>query len=135
MITVDLTRFAHTPFGTFGRIRLPGFECYSLELPWRNNEPWVSCIPEGLYRMERGTHAAGGGYEDLELRDVPGRMFIEIHRGNVEEDLRGCIAPGRLLGCLAGRWAVLQSRLALNGLLAALRDEEKMKLMVRWQCP
>ena len=25
---------------------------FGLELPWRGNEPYVSCIPEGLYDYE-----------------------------------------------------------------------------------
>ena len=46
---VHVERFAYTPMGTFGKMRYKGFECFTVELPWENNAPYISCIPTGIY--------------------------------------------------------------------------------------
>lgn len=74
--------------GVFSRLDLA-----SLELPWKNNDQGVSCIPAGRYRLvprstqERGNH--------LLVENVPGREWILIHRGNYPSDVLGCILVGR----------------------------------------
>ena len=52
--TLQLQRFAYTPFGTFGRLYMPEFQCFTIERPWLNNVPKESCIPEGEYGIRRG---------------------------------------------------------------------------------
>jgi hypothetical protein len=43
------------------------FQCYAIELPWLNNQPSRSCIPEGKYvlkkKMELETQMAFAGNE------------------------------------------------------------------------
>ncbi|HEY1114960.1 MAG TPA: DUF5675 family protein, partial [Chitinophagaceae bacterium] len=42
------------PEGTNGELyHLGELVCYTIELPWRENETGVSCIPEGRYRLAR----------------------------------------------------------------------------------
>lgn len=98
-----------TPFGTFGTLKLGAFTCFTLELPWKNNQRTISCIPEGKYLARLGTFKP-----DIELLGVPDRSAIEIHRANLASELRGCIAVGKELGMLRGEWAVLGSALALR---------------------
>lgn len=43
-ISVLLTRFAYSPYGTFGKLLLPEFECYTVERPWLDNKPGRSLI-------------------------------------------------------------------------------------------
>jgi len=84
---------------------------YTLELPWKENEREVSCIPAGIYKG--GPHS-GRKYKDcFGLREVPGRSGILIHSGNVKPHTKGCILPGMSAGDLDGVPAVLASKRAM----------------------
>jgi len=67
--------------------------CDTLERPWLNNQPQVSCIPEGAYdiRLDVSNH-----FKRLmpHVLDVPGRAGILIHPANWVAQLKGCIAVG-----------------------------------------
>lgn len=124
-----LTREESADTGTFGTLvvfmgdaRL--YTCHTGELPWRDNEAGVSCIPEGEYSC---CHYSSEKYPDNYLvRDVPGRDAILIHTGNFcgdrsqgyKSDVEGCILVGEELGVLDGQKAILKSRAAM----ADLRD-------------
>lgn len=70
--------------------------CYTIELPWRNNEPNRSCIPEGTYVLKRRYSPKFRWH--LEVKEVPGRSYILIHPANhAARELKGCIAPVLLL--------------------------------------
>jgi hypothetical protein len=67
-------------------------ECSMLELPWRDNQRRVSCIPEGMYRVRiRRTDKFGQHYHIL---NVPDRDAILQHGGNYTSDILGCQLPG-----------------------------------------
>jgi hypothetical protein len=67
-------------------------ECYTIELPWLNNRPNRSCIPEGTYVLKERYSPRHGRH--LEVTGVKGRSFILIHSANnALAELRGCIAP------------------------------------------
>jgi len=57
-------------------------------------------IPAGRYWCEKDMYYGGDGvggktdYPCFELRDVPGRTEIKIHKANYPHQLLGCIAPG-----------------------------------------
>ena len=128
MNVLNLIRLGkQTDEGTFGVLAYNGeLVCLSLELPWRENQTGISCIPEGvfpLYHRERwfGTERMGHTYQI----DVPGRTGILIHPANLASELEGCIAPGTRLGTLKGRRAVLHSREAfmrMKHMMAGVRD-------------
>lgn len=102
-----LERFADTPYGTFGRVSVGGMFLWILELPWRNNEVGVSCIPVGTYRVERSTfNKPRVPYPCWHLLDVPGRTEIKIHGGNTMHDVVGCQIPGYELGWIRGMWGI-----------------------------
>lgn len=67
--------------------------CYTLEDPWKNNEPFVSCIPEGAYGLILSI-SVRFGREMPRLIGVPGRFGILIHPGNTDADTEGCILVG-----------------------------------------
>ena len=106
---VKLERFAYTPDGTFGMIMINGFKCYTVERPWLDNRPNVSCIPEGSYYMRLGKYNRGD-YAAYEILNVPERSDIKIHIGNTIDDVIGCVATGYTLGYLYDKWAVTDSR-------------------------
>ena len=69
------------------------FTCKTLELPWKNNQRNVSCIPEGPYTVEkRWTQERQNHFHVL---NVPDRSFILIHSGNYYSHTLGCILPGQ----------------------------------------
>lgn len=67
------------------------FTCFTLELPWKNNERRVSCIPDGTYKCARENHKKFGWC--YRLHDVPGRDGVLIHSGTNYTHTLGCILP------------------------------------------
>ena len=64
----------------------------TLELPWRENKRNESCIPLGVYPLEKRTSYRYK--EHLHVTNVPDRALILIHPGNYFHNTRGCILPG-----------------------------------------
>ena len=78
------------------------FVCKTLELPYRDNERNVSCIPEGFYDVVPRQSPKYGNH--LHVTGVDGRSLILIHHGNYVgspnpktglPDIRGCILVGK----------------------------------------
>ncbi len=109
---------------------------WSMELPWKNNAPRVSCIPPGEYtsRMRRSPHF-GPVYE---ITGVAGRSSILIHTGNWGGDVSrgyrshvlGCVLLGLQHGRREGQLAVFVSRPAVT-LLEREMDRQPFVLEVR----
>lgn len=68
------------------------FNMCTLELPWRENQRRVSCIPEGTYEVVRRESRKFG--EHFHILNVPERDFILIHSGNFHYQIQGCILVG-----------------------------------------
>ena len=98
-ITITRTYF---PGGTNGTLSIDGvFQCYTIELPWLNNKPRVSCIPEGQYKIVTRRSPKFGLH--LYVKNVPEREFILIHPANYARiELKGCIAPVTALSGFTG---------------------------------
>lgn len=102
MNTLVLTRFARTPFGVFGRYRLPGGnQQYTLE-------PETLHIPADVYQCKPRFYI-GGDYAASMVQDVPGRTNILFHKGNTIDDTTGCILVGEGLGFVYEKWAITNS--------------------------
>ncbi|WP_342626249.1 DUF5675 family protein [Aequorivita sublithincola] len=101
--------------GTNGTLTLNGhFICFTIELPWQENQRNISCIPEGKYQLR--SRYSPNFNNHLEILDVYGRTLILIHpANNAIEELRGCIAP---VMQLTGIGTGIYSRLALKKLLS-----------------
>ena len=91
-MVVVLTR-TYFPEGTNGKLVYQGrLICYTIELPYKNNQPQVSCIPEGEYFIEKRYSKRFGWH--FEILDIPNRSLILFHpANNALTELRGCIAP------------------------------------------
>ena len=113
-ITINRTYY---PTGTNGTLNINGeFICFSIELPWLNNLPQISCIPEGDYIIVPRFSKKHGGH--LLIKDVPGRALILFHpANNAIKELRGCIAPVLIL---SGPGTGTSSRQAFNKLMATV---------------
>jgi hypothetical protein len=72
--------------------------CVTIERPWKDNEPFISCIPPGIYPVRPYSSAK---YPDTyEICDVPGRDKILFHVANFVSDLQGCVGPGTSIGSM-----------------------------------
>lgn len=125
-----LDRFAYTPMGTFGRLRYGKHEWFTVERPWLSNRSSISCIPHGCYTLRKYDSPTPGRGEVWQFNKVPGRTFIQIHKGNTSDDVVGCIAIGKTLGVVNGKWAVTDSRTAFNEMMQLTKDNEEMSICV-----
>ncbi|MCZ4407269.1 DUF5675 family protein [Cryomorphaceae bacterium 1068] len=100
--------------GTNGYLIAEGkLVCKTIELPWRMNQPNVSCIPEGQYILKARYSPRFG--HCVEVVNVPNRSHILLHpANNALRELRGCIAP---VSELTGQGTGLRSRAATQRFL------------------
>jgi hypothetical protein len=81
-------------FPSFGADKTwPDFDCFTLELPWQDNQPLISSIPAGRYKVIIDFSNRFQRQMPL-LLDVPGRTGIRIHKGNAPSNTEGCILLG-----------------------------------------
>jgi hypothetical protein len=100
-VKLILTRYFESEVQTRGQLRLVEdgetiFSCYTLELPWKDNENQVSCIPTGEYtvRHRGAVQSDSYDYDHFIVVDVQGRTYILIHAGNLYTHTLGCILVG-----------------------------------------
>jgi len=118
MIEIELKRFAYHPEGTLGVIELAGETFYSIERPWLDNAPNVSCIPVGAY--DTGWRDSPRFGETWHIKEVQDRTYILIHAANFPKDVQGCIGLGT--GLMGDRIAVSNSRKAVARFEELTRD-------------
>ena len=94
-----LTRNPDQSIETTGQLIIGQLNLFTLELPWKNNAPDVSCIPSGTYTVQKINTPALGNHFAIE--NVPGRDLIRIHSANFIGQLLGCIAVGQQGATLA----------------------------------
>lgn len=92
--TVTLTRTQDDGVQTLGELDFFGFKFNTLELSWKNNQRDISCIPKGTYDVEYTFSPKFMRYT-YEIKNVPGRSGIRIHKGNYFNQIQGCILLGR----------------------------------------
>lgn len=118
-----LERQPSTPNGTFGEWFLDDGShlCFTVELPWLDNEPDKSCIPCGTWEFNKYISPKHGNV--WRAHGIPDRSEIEVHPANWARQLLGCIAPGDAIGMLEGVPAVLNSDETFAMLLTTLPDK------------
>ena len=97
-INLLILRDTFTDKSTIGELFLNGERfCDTLELPWRDNQKSISCIPAGEYkvRLRYPRESATREYLHLLVQEVKDRSYILFHRGNSAKDTRGCILVGQ----------------------------------------
>ncbi len=135
MKQVNIYRLKRSDQGTEGLLVCDTFNCRTLELPWRDNKPNISCIPAGNYNVEiRISNKYGRIYW---IRNVKNRAYILIHSGNYGGDkskgfkthIAGCLLLGKKSGYLGDQIAVLNSRVAVRQFMEFMKYE-KFKLKI-----
>ena len=120
------------PEGTNGKLECEGkLICNTIELPWKNNERRVSCVPEGKYFLSKRYSKKHQWH--IEVRNVAGRSGILFHpANNALKELNGCIAP---VTKISGAGLGLMSRKACTTLKTliykALDKNEKVVLIIQ----
>jgi len=109
MLSIKIKRIYQCRAGTFGTIHCNGKPfALTAELPWRDNERNLSCIPSEVYDCKRIDSPKFGN--TFKIMNVENRTNILFHKGNVpEDDSDGCILIGQKFGHLTGDMAVLSS--------------------------
>lgn len=134
---LHINRYSHEEKQTIGKLYVLNdkneikaeFDC--LELPWKNNQRNISCIPEGTYQVKKRKSSKFG--EHFQVLNVPGRSYILIHKGNYYTDIRGCILPGLNLSDinLDGVIDVTSSTQAMKKLLSMMPNEFQLKITAK----
>jgi len=127
----DLLRFDTGDHGTLGRLG----KWRILERPWRDNRPFISCVPARLYVCKR-VFFEKGGYETFELQDVPDRSEIKFHSAAIFTDLEGCLGVGRGFApfLINGHpWVgITYGHEAIRGFLAEMDGIDTFELDIQW---
>lgn len=127
VLTLSRTYF---PDGTNGKLESEDkFICNTIELPWNENQPKVSCIPEGKYFIKKRYSSKFKWH--MEIADVPNRSLILLHpANNAMQELLGCIAP---VTKLSGSGLGLMSRKAftkMKDLVYPILDENQIVTLI-----
>lgn len=102
------------------------FDCFTIELDWKNNQRNISCIPKGRYIVTK--HNSPKFKRTLLINNVPNRSGILIHSANrAITELQGCIAPVSRIE-IDNQIVGVSSRKALNNILAY--DEQIKSILI-----
>ncbi|MFD1316185.1 DUF5675 family protein [Namhaeicola litoreus] len=105
--------------------------CHTIELPWKQNQVGISCIPEGTYDLSiRYTKKFGF---HLRILNVFGRTNILIHpANNALKELKGCIAPVSILKAPGeGLFSIKATSILMHHIKYIKRANEQLKLIIK----
>lgn len=117
-------------YGTFG-VLLINTEvfCVTLEPADWFNQPDISSIPAQQYicrRIITPIHE-----ETFEVMNVPGRLKILFHSGNIITDTLGCIILGQYFDKLKGNKAVLNSGKTFMKFMEEMKGFDSFHLTIK----
>lgn len=123
---------------TVGFLWVDGYEnpvWSTIELPWKDNQRNISCIPEGTYIVKPFRTERSSYYPNIwQVCDVIGRDDIQIHVANVCSELKGCIAMGLSSGYMFEQdknvKAVTSSAMAMNEMKNVIDYSKPFKLKI-----
>jgi hypothetical protein len=113
---MQLIRYLSDDRGTLGLLRIGSKYFYTLELPYKDNQKNISCIPNGLYKTELYVRPSSK-QTVIHIKDVPNRGAILIHIGNTIADIQGCVLVGTS-STIDSKFMVGNSRVAFAELMS-----------------
>jgi hypothetical protein len=124
-----ITRAHYSDKQVIGFGECNGLTFATLELPWKQNEKRVSCIPHGKYKCVKRTSQKYGVH--WHITNVPNRSLILIHSGNFHTDILGCVLVGERHSDINGdgHVDVVSSAVTMNKLRAVLPDEFELEII------
>ncbi len=140
-LTIDRVA-QHLTFGTFGVfLNFEGIPfAVTLELPWRNNQKNISCIPATLTKQGKRLRKPylckrtvwKGAIPTWMVTGVPNRSLIKMHSGATHKDTQGCIVVAEMFGNIGGIPGVQISRsqpgLGFHELISITAKEDRIEL-------
>mgnify|MGYP000347692239 CR=1 FL=1 len=132
---IKLKRFISTDLGTFGILTVGDKRFFTVEKPWVNNTPEISCIPSGEYTLEpHQSHKYGDvlcmvsdtvtHYKEAHSK----RFACLIHVANYEKDVLGCIGLGeKYLGHM-----VTSSKKSIKEFYGLCGPQKEHTLIIEW---
>lgn len=111
--------------------------CKTMELPWKQNQRSISCIPEGIYNVIKQPPKPTRPYPYFRIPNVIGRSGILIHRISYVSGLKGCIGVGKQFKDLNGDGApdIIRSGEALAELIETLPDNFELEIKAKFSSP
>lgn len=154
MIIFELTRDPPQNLPcSLGVLRVGELKLQTIERPWipssnggHGGEPFKSCVPPGLYKLERWTRPSGEKVfimtnPQLDIygleRDIPesrrgiARDLCLIHTANYVHDVLGCVGPGLKRYFDAREWMVTESKNAMIALRNTVGNDLDLKLRIQ----
>ena len=132
-----LTRFISTDYGTFGKLIVDDKTFYTVEKPWQNNAPEISCIPAGEYTLAPHNSLKYGNVLCMVNEEMGVTHFKEpnskrfaclIHVANYEKDVLGCIGLGSdYLGHM-----VVSSKKSIQEFYEMVDPQKEHTLTIKW---
>ncbi len=128
----------HPDYGTFGVLidKDKGVPINTtLERVWKNNEPFVSCIPEGEYTCKRFSSATHP--DTFEIAGVKNRQACLFHSGNIDTNSEGCVLVGEAFDPVwltkENKWdyGITQSVTGFKQFMDGLKDVSSFTLIIK----
>ena len=124
-----LKRVAKTADGVFGVLLDCGIPfALTCEPEDKNNAADISCIPPGQYTCKRVDSPHFG--DTFEITDVPARTHVLFHKGNIEDNTKGCVLVGEQFEYYKGKVAVLASKKGYGEFMRRLKDVDEFTLKI-----
>lgn len=133
-MNVKIQRIFQNDFQSLGiwtiydALDFPLWECRTLELPWKDNQKRISCIPLGKYTVIKRRSKKYGWH--FHITNVPNRALILTHNANFVRQLLGCVAVGLAHTDIDGDGLrdVTRSKATMKDLLKILPDEFELEI-------
>ena len=133
--------------GTFSIIYYKDeFICFGLEQEWRDNKPFISCIPSGEYELLPWSSEKYGScfvfknlklkVSDYPLKDKPDfRYACLIHGANYSRQLQGCLAPGSSItfNNETNEFMITASTVSRDKLFKLIQTNDINKVVIQWE--
>ena len=101
----------------------------TLEQPWRDNLPFISCIPADSYICSHYTSRRFPNTYKIE--GVMGRTNILLHKGNWIDDTAGCIMVAEKFEVFGGEAVIADSKGGYEDLNELVKGEKEWRLVVK----
>jgi len=125
-----ILRVSQTDDGTFG-VFLADYNlpfALTLERKWLYNKKDESCIPPGDYICQRITSPKFG--ETFEITHVQNRTHVLFHKGNIQDNSRGCILVGESFDPVGKGYGITHSGDGFAEFLQRLNKVQQFRLVI-----